>query len=58
MRFHLIGATAGTVSLFKIDLEKVEKWDMAKLGIDSLAELARLAEKAGIEPVHETNTSE
>ncbi len=27
---------------------------MAKLGVDSLAELVRLAEKAGIEPVHET----
>jgi FixJ family two-component response regulator len=26
----------------------------AKLGVDSLAELVRLAEKAGIEPVHET----
>ena len=31
---------------------------MAKLGIDSLAELVRLAEKAGIEPFHETNPSE
>ena len=27
---------------------------MVKLGVDSLAELVRLAEKAGIEPVHET----
>jgi FixJ family two-component response regulator len=27
---------------------------MAKLGVDSLAELVRLAEKAGIKPVHET----
>ena len=31
---------------------------MAKLGVDSLAELVRLAEKAGIEPVHETKPSE
>ncbi len=31
---------------------------MAKLGVDSLAELVRLAEKAGIKPVHETKPSE
>ena len=31
---------------------------MAKLGVDSLAELVRLAEKAGIKPVHEAKPSE
>jgi DNA-binding transcriptional ArsR family regulator len=34
MRFHLIGATAGTVSFFKIVLEKVEKRVMEIFGVE------------------------
>jgi chromosomal replication initiation ATPase DnaA len=34
MRFHLIGATAGTVSFFKIVIEKVEKRVMEIFGVE------------------------